>query len=281
MAIATFTTPRGVFSVDPVSDAKMAAALRRGEPHGDETLELFSALVGKESVVLDIGAHIGTLAVPLARMVRTVVAFEPVPSSFRLLVQNAAQNGVRIDARNKGLALRAGRASATVMNPGNAGANTMAPGEGELALSTLDEEAERADLIKIDVEGMELEVLRGGERLIAAAAPLVFFEVNLFQMRAHKASLRALQAFFRKRGYRLFIPIKTKRGLGLGRVANLTLLTALIAPRALFFRGPSAPFDILAAPAGKSLPLRELSAARTLGLLMLRYLRAKARQWGL
>ena len=56
---------------------------------------------------------------------------------------------------------------------------------------------ERLDLLKIDVEGMELDVLRGGRELLARRHPMLIVEVI-------KSDRAALEAFCVELGYRVF-----------------------------------------------------------------------------
>ena len=223
--------------------------------HQRETLELLLRLVGKESIVVDIGAHVGTLTVPLARAAKHVIAFEPAPLTFALLEQNVAQNRVDVDARNKGLGAVEGRASLLVRDASNAGAQTLHIGEGPLTLGVLDREVAHADLIKIDAEGMELDILKGGARLITDDHPIILCEVHLSQLRSHRASPAKLERFFRLRGYTLYFPHAVMGGMRLGLIRNLTVLTLFLAPRASLLYTPSAPFDILALPKDTSTPL--------------------------
>ena len=82
-------------------------------PHGDDPgLAALDALAD-DAVVLDIGAHVGEHAIPLARGTnRRLVALEPNGESADRLVRNARRNGLngRIDLRRAG----AGAASASV-----------------------------------------------------------------------------------------------------------------------------------------------------------------------
>ncbi len=238
----------GEFFVDPVYDKKMSGQLARGKHPNAALVELARQFTGKESVVLDIGAHIGTFAIPISRSVARVVAFEPSAETFATLKRNALQNSCDIDTRNKALGARAGQGSMAHRNAANAGAHSLVPGS-DVAIGTLDQEVPRADFIKIDVEGMEAEVFAGGAALIERCRPVIFFELNLSQLRAHGASPRQLARFFTARGYRLYLPIEKREGsYELARVRGLTLITALIAPRAWALRTDSAPFDILAVP---------------------------------
>ncbi len=261
--LKTITTPYGSFTIDVEIDRKIANGLAAGH-HQRETLELLRHFVTKQSTVVDIGAHVGTLAVPLATWAAQAIAFEPAPETYALLCRNVEQNNVVVDARNKGLSRASGHATLVSRDHGNAGSQTLHTGVGSLVISTLDEEVAHADVIKIDTEGMELEVLEGGSALIARSRPVVLFEVNLSQLRAHGASPRMLERYFAGQHYRLYVPLGAGSSLHLGSVGWLGLLTACIAPRAWLLQSQSAPFDILALPAELQPPLPTVSFATVL-----------------
>lgn len=242
----------GVFFIDSKRDEKMANALERREYPNEGLLKVTRSFVNGRSIVVDIGAHIGTFAIPIAAVVGKVIAFEPSPETFALLSRNAKENNVPLQLVNKALGSEKGSGTLVVRNTSNAGANTFMSG-GNIPVATLDNEVSHADFIKMDVEGMEIEVLRGGTRLIEHSRPVVLFEVNLSQLRAHNTSPRALQCFFVQRGYRLYYPLEG-RNMMLARVYSTTLLTAFIAPRAWLFFGDSAPFDLVAVPQERALP---------------------------
>ena len=211
-------------------------------------IELLSAFITKESIVVDVGAHIGTIAVPLAAQARKVIAYEPDIGSFNLLRENARLNGASLDLRNKGLGSASARATIMCVHPGNAGSNTLMTGDGPITIAALDAEVSQAHLIKLDVEGMEYEVLQGATLLIRGSRPTVCFEVNLSQLRAHGTSVRKLESFFRSNNYRLYIPLHTKRGRCLGRVPALSLVTFWIMPGAYLLKRASSTFDVIAIP---------------------------------
>src|SRR5690606_34424978 len=66
---------------------------RRGSYGEDELARMYSLLI-PESRVLVVGAHVGTLAIPLAKRCREVVAIEANPSTFEFLKMNLYLNGV-------------------------------------------------------------------------------------------------------------------------------------------------------------------------------------------
>jgi FkbM family methyltransferase len=249
----TIRTCHGIFAIDKERDKKMAEALESREYPSGCLLKVARAFVSKKSTVIDIGAHIGTFSIPVAFVSGKVIAFEPSQETFGFLTRNARENGVDIKLSNKALGKEKGSGTLITCNASNAGANTIVSGDG-ITITTLDDEVEYADFIKMDVEGMELEVLYGGTKLIEHSRPVVFFEVNLSQLRAHNTSPRAIEKFFTNLGYRLYFPIEKKNGM-LARIRSATLLTVLLAPRAWFFSSSSAPFDLLAVPKEMSLPL--------------------------
>jgi len=278
--VETIATAHGLFSVDMVLDKKIGSCLQRGYYHQEDTLLLLRHFITPGSVVLDIGAHIGTLAIPLGKIAGKVIAFEPSPSTYALLAMNIEQNQSTVEARKKGLGASAGRASLEVRNSSNAGANTLAVGGGAIEVSTLDAEVRDVDFIKIDVEGMELSVFEGGRRLIEKEKPVIFCEINLFALRAHASSPRKIERFLRKLGYELYYPLlREKNGHMLGRIQNLELVAACFAPRSWLLRRQSAPFYIIALPVDKKNPLPTVSSIRTLMRLIVDNLRQKVRKF--
>ncbi|MGW8629745.1 FkbM family methyltransferase, partial [Streptomyces albidoflavus] len=69
-------------------------------------------------------------------------------------------------------------ASFDVLNAGNLGSQSLRPGSGNIPVRTLDslKLRSRIDAIKIDVEGMELEVLKGGRQLLEQHKPMLYVE---------------------------------------------------------------------------------------------------------
>ncbi|MEK7201883.1 MAG: FkbM family methyltransferase, partial [Patescibacteria group bacterium] len=203
------TTRFGDIFINSKTDAKMLCAFRKGIYPNESLIQFARHVTTSRSVVVDIGAHIGTFTVPITESVNSVIAFEPAPATLAILRKNIEHNSIQVDVRTVGLSNLPGSASIETRKAENAGANTLVSGS-DIILSTLDAEVTRADFIKIDVEGMELEVLEGGSVLIDHARPIVYFEVNLSQLRAHHTSPQALEYFFKKRNYRLYFLLEDK-----------------------------------------------------------------------
>jgi FkbM family methyltransferase len=161
--------------------------------------------------VVDVGANVGYFTVPMALKVGAggcVVACEPEPGNLDRLHKNVSRNGLRnVDIRPTALGsydgettLRLGDDSAyhTTASTRDLPAITVAHETGEevrvpvMRLDTLWEElgTPSLDLIKIDVEGAELGVLKGGVRLLREERPWIMLETQHFEHVA--AFLRSL-----------------------------------------------------------------------------------------
>jgi len=140
-------------------------------------------------VILDIGASTGSFCLLSAfHTGATGMAFEPNPAAFKILRANVTLNGLGDRVRLWSCALSDVNGKAMLKLPvdvremGHATLGkpkTYQAGESiEVATCRLDECLDRVDLMKIDVEGMEVAVLRGGERLIRKHHPGIILEVN-------------------------------------------------------------------------------------------------------
>src|SRR3989344_5056363 len=89
-----YTTPSGIFIADSDRQKKMVQYLSRNRNNQQEELDFLASSITAHSVVVDVGANIGTLAIPFAKIAQTVLAFEPVPENLRLLRENIGLNKV-------------------------------------------------------------------------------------------------------------------------------------------------------------------------------------------
>jgi FkbM family methyltransferase len=157
--------------------------------HLDDTriVRLMRSALPPDGIFLDIGANIGIHTMAAARHVAAaggaVVSFEPHPGNFLTLTHNLARNSLHhVMAHNVGLA----EAPDVLTCQGSMqGGNWSLASRGEdtfqVRLLRLDDYLEehplpRLDMIKIDVEGAEVRVLRGAGRTIARFRPLIVFE---------------------------------------------------------------------------------------------------------
>jgi FkbM family methyltransferase len=169
-----------------INDTYIGRALDKyGEISRDEVLFL-QQLTRPGMTILEVGANIGVFTVPLARFVGPggkVIAFEPQRIMFQMLCGNLALNAIdNVFAQNSAVGRSTGSItvpSVDYAKPGNFGAVSLAGSrEGEIVpLVTIDSLAlPSCHLIKIDVEGMELDVLEGATGMLQQLRPLLYVE---------------------------------------------------------------------------------------------------------
>lgn len=136
-----------------------------------------------QGTAIDIGANIGNHALFFSRRFKQVVAFEPHPLTYRLLTFNTERAG-NITAVNQGLGEKAGRLTLTE-DALNMGASSLVTNKGggaektSIDIHTLDSavaDIEHIELIKVDVEGFEINVLNGGVNTIEKHQPIIVLE---------------------------------------------------------------------------------------------------------
>jgi FkbM family methyltransferase len=160
-----------------------------GEFSQDE-VDLYRRIIKRGDVVVEVGANIGALTVPLARLVATdeeggpgtIIAFEPQRILYQLLNTNLALNRLRnVRAEQVAIGQKTGMLGVPVIDydkPGNFGGYNMIDVSPEMVrVLTIDSlQLRRLDFLKIDVEGMEIKVLMGAEQTIAQCQPVIYCE---------------------------------------------------------------------------------------------------------
>jgi len=151
-----------------------------GRPYEAEMLADMRGRLAPGDLVLDVGANIGNHTLYLASVGARVAAFEANAALAGPLQASVALNGFndRVSVRATGVGRAAGTARFDRLTPENLGGQALALGEGDIAVIALDSLSfdRPARMIKIDVEGMELDVLAGAEALIARDRPLLYVE---------------------------------------------------------------------------------------------------------
>lgn len=168
-------------------------------------------LVPSSGHVVEAGANIGALTVPLAKAVGPkgrIYAFEPQPVIFETLRANCELNSLaQVDVINAACGARVDTITFPEIDyetEGNFGAialaNLPASEEGKpVQVLRLDDlKLEQLDLLKADVEGMECEVIAGSVETIGRLRPLIYLEND----RPHRRS--ELIAAIRGLDYRLW-----------------------------------------------------------------------------
>ena len=154
-------------------------------------IDFLEYFIAPGSTILDIGAFIGTHTLAFSSMVGdqgTVIAFEPREEAFELLFRNVKDNNrTNVQLHQQGVAEAPSTIELHRLQPGAltnfaglALEDDGGSGSGyEVPLVTVDSLSLSAvGLLKIDVEGMERQVLEGARRTIASLKPAIFAEAN-------------------------------------------------------------------------------------------------------
>jgi FkbM family methyltransferase len=169
------------------------------------------------TVAIDAGAHIGLFTVTMARVVGPqgrVLSFEPTETNARALERTVALNGLDgvVDCRQEALAATRGFAEFYVDEHESSNANSLvrrAGTTGAVRVPTVaiddvaGEHGAPVSCMKIDVEGTELDVLRGAERTLARDAPALALDVHPAQLGAAGGTVAELWDLLDRHGYEL------------------------------------------------------------------------------
>ena len=167
---------------------------------------------------LDLGTNVGTHSLALAKTFDgriTVHAVEAQRQIFHMLCGTMALNGLdNVRCYRAAVSDRAGETltydlpdyrqannfgSVELLPPKRSDNQKLAKSGREAAPTiTIDSFAVKVDLIKLDVEGMELRVLEGGRHTIARDKPIIFLEFI-------KPNQDAIVGFFRQQGYHGYV----------------------------------------------------------------------------
>lgn len=135
--------------------------------------------------IVDVGSNVGNHAVYWASSVECqVFAFEPVPQIFDCLIQNIVANQLetRIFPNRIAVGSESGSANIESYDALNSGASRISQQHdvGEIPVKSIDSldflESQSIRLLKVDVEGMEFDVLKGAMKLIGRDTPVIICE---------------------------------------------------------------------------------------------------------
>ena len=136
-------------------------------------------------VAVDIGAHVGNHTTYFAGVLNlTTYAFEPNPTHFSLLRSNLEANG--LDGHcvlfNVALGAEPGHGAINEASATNSGMSRVTPAmSGPVEVTSLDTalpHLARLDVLKVDVEGSELDVVRGARETLRRLRPVSYIEIT-------------------------------------------------------------------------------------------------------
>ena len=157
-------------------------SIRKGRIWEKTLINIYKQYVNYNSVVLDIGANLGTHTIPLSLMCNNVYSFEPQQKLFSLLKKTVEYNKLdnvklfnnivsnkseELDFNNTGC----GRGGLSKYRPRLSGNITK---ENAITIDSLN--LVKCDFVKIDVEGAEWDVLNGAHETINKYKPIIILE---------------------------------------------------------------------------------------------------------
>lgn len=154
-----------------------------GEPYELQMLRDMASRISVGDLVLDIGANIGNHTLYLAAVSKCrVIAFEPNKELTEALQSSVIANSLEgmIDVRQCGVGATSNRAFFKKSAPENLGSQGLQTGSGDIEIVTIDSlNLDRPiKAMKIDVEGMEPDVLTGARETISRDRPAIYAECH-------------------------------------------------------------------------------------------------------
>lgn len=155
-----------------------------------EETNMMLNLIPKKARIFDIGANAGWYSILFAKLNTDskVFAYEPIPRTFNLLVENIKMNNVNnIHYFNYGISDKTQDLEFFYFQEGSGNASSKNVSENETAEkiichvksldNCIDDIADGVDFIKCDVEGAELLVFKGALKTIGKHKPIIFSEM--------------------------------------------------------------------------------------------------------
>ncbi len=155
----------------------------------DHYIRDFVPLV-KNSIVVDIGAHIGCFSIRAAALASRVLAFEPEPDNFSMLTKNIELNRLKnVSAFQTAVSGASGFEEFATYSDGSTGSHSLChqapPGANRNRVQTISlgeviqrEGLSRIDFLKLDCEGAEHAIFRNMDRETARKISCIAMETH-------------------------------------------------------------------------------------------------------
>jgi len=185
---------------------------------GKDDLAFLECHIKPGMTVIDIGANLGMYSLAIAKLVGEsgrVYAFEPAPSLYRAAARNIQRNDMAGIVRLENVALGSKTGNALLypggFNSGNSRlvASSRHPDAVRVSLSRLDDILPdlSVDWIKIDVQGWEVEVLRGMQETLRRNPSIrLYFEFWAAGLRRAGENPATLTEMLQANGFSIFLP---------------------------------------------------------------------------
>jgi FkbM family methyltransferase len=181
--------------------------------HDQNSLPLILKHIYRGDTVLDIGANIGSHTIAYADKVGVrgrVIAFEPNPDAFECLQYNM-KDYRNVELRNEAAGL-SGKV-VLIKHPENIGMTYVENSDKGFKTVSIDSlNLDKCNFIKIDVEGFELNVLKGAEQTLKRFKPALLIEINTFALARNNVTNQDVFDYLTELGYS-YRNIYTQQGI--------------------------------------------------------------------
>jgi len=145
--------------------------------HDNKIHEEVLKRVNRRTHMIDVGGNVGRWANHYADIFENVTAFEPADYNIECFKINT-EDKTNITLNEYGLADKAGKGKLAVAIDNHLGSTRVWPeDDGEIVLKTMDEHNyDIIDVLKIDVEGLEIPVLNGARKTLERCSPVIIIE---------------------------------------------------------------------------------------------------------
>ena len=204
--------------------------LVKGNQWNNDILLLIGLLIKKYNLkhLVNVGSHIGTVALPISRYIEKVTAFEPFPPTFQHFMEHVRLNKIKnIESYN--LALGDRETKVYFLDPHH---ERLRNNSGGMAAVTDDDikknrlssnfhskkyhnamkkfdnlPVEKFDIMLIDAEGREYEIIKGSTERISKNKPIIIVEIWENQKRKFENMITTKEdvvSYIENLGYKLF-----------------------------------------------------------------------------
>lgn len=175
--------------------------------------------INKGNRVIDVGANVGGYSIIAGLKGADVFAFEMDPANVQRLERNKELNSLDFEIVDK--AVYDSNTTIKAKMEGSGGSN-LREGSTEVQTVVLDDYIDtKVDLVKIDVEGAEMNVLKGMRRILEKYEPILYVEVHDEALKELNYSSKDLEQYLRDLGYSIQI-IESRAGVYNIRCEKLT-----------------------------------------------------------
>lgn len=200
--------------VDMSSSVGRSIWLRHFYKYEKDVEKVIRDILGKGDVFIDIGANVGYFSVIASRIVGEngkVHSLEAIPKLCGLLSESIAINNIRnikvlnnaAYSENRKIMFHSMKNSAfSYISKDNTSDNPIEV--DAITLDSLIDKIGKVDVMKIDVEGAEMDVLLGGEKLIRRYKPKIVMEVLDWSLQRFNYSSKDVLSFLRDIGYKAY-----------------------------------------------------------------------------